>query len=190
MWQQELTPEFVLIVQPENLTRMVNYEDRNTAVLMGDCSTAAVVSLRAPGAVSVNHIAHRTSPAGWEKVVAYSGEHFHQDGSAVQAFGIRRMTELLQEFAGHGAADRTFVGHQANLLMLEAVCRRAGIPAERHLYSVDEYGNCGAAGCPSVISLHWPELLARRTSVHAAVVGAGLSWGGAILQFHGTGARH
>src|SRR5262249_52040065 len=73
MWQKELIPDFVLIVQPENLTRMVDYRDRNTAVLMGDCSTAAVVSLRVPGPVAADRIAYHTSPDGWQKVVAYSG---------------------------------------------------------------------------------------------------------------------
>jgi 3-oxoacyl-[acyl-carrier-protein] synthase III len=183
MWQKELTADFVLLVQPENLTRMVDYRDRNTAVLMGDCSTAAVVSLRVPSAVAVDRIVQRTSPAGWERVVAYTGGHLRQDGPAVQAFGIRRMAELLQEFAGQSSADAMFVGHQANLLMLEAVCRRGGIPAERHLYNVDEFGNCGAAGCPSVLSLHWSSLFERRATVHAVVVGAGLTWAGGILEF-------
>jgi len=183
MWQQELTPEFILIVQPENLTRMVDYSDRNTAVLMGDCSTAAVVSLRVPGPVSVGRLIHRTDPTAWDKVRAYSGGHFHQDGPAVQGFGIRRMTELLQELAGDGAGNAIFIGHQANLLMLEAVRRRAGIAAERHLYNVDRFGNCGAAGCPSVLSFHWANLIEHRATVHAAVVGAGLTWGGGILGF-------
>jgi len=183
MWQTELSPEFVLIVQPENLTRMVNYADRNTAVLMGDCSTAAVISSRVPARVVIDRIVQRTSPAGWDKIHTYSGAHFYQDGPSVQAFGIRRMTELLNEFRSTGSDDALFVGHQSNLLMLEAVCRRHNICGERHLYNVDEFGNCGAAGCPSVLSLHWDRLLRQQATVHAAVVGAGLTWAGGILRF-------
>jgi 3-oxoacyl-[acyl-carrier-protein] synthase-3 len=188
MWAKEVTPDFVLIVQPENLTRMVDYCDRNTAVLMGDCSTAAVVSLRVAGAAIVDHIVQRTDAAGWKKVLAYTGGHFHQDGPSVQAFGIRRMVELLQELASKSSAEAMFVGHQANLLMLEAICRRAGIAAHRHLYNVDRFGNSGAAGCPSVLSMHWPNLIGRKATVHAAVVGAGLTWGGGSLDFGGTGS--
>ena len=183
MWQKERSPEFVLIVQPENLTRMVNYTDRNTAVLMGDCSTAAVISSRVPSRVTIDRIVHQTSPAGWEKIRTYSGGHFYQDGAAVQAFGIRRMTELLKEFSDENFDNAIFVGHQSNLLMLEAVCRRREITAERHLYNVDQFGNCGAAGCPSVLSLHWTNLLEHTATVHAAVVGAGLTWAGGILRF-------
>lgn len=189
MWQKELTPDFVLIVQPENLTRMVNYDDRNTAVLIGDCSTAAVVSLRVPSLVSMDRLVLRTNPSGWDKACAYPGGHFHQDGPAVQAFGIRRMVELLNEFGSGASADAIFVGHQANLLMLEAVCRRCDIARERHLHNVDEFGNCGAAGCPSVLSLHWTSLLKHQSTVHAAVVGAGLTWAGGVLRFREIGTN-
>src|SRR5215813_1273474 len=49
----ERLPDFILIVTPENLTRAVNYTDRTTAVLMGDCTTAAVVSCTVPAAAHV-----------------------------------------------------------------------------------------------------------------------------------------
>jgi 3-oxoacyl-[acyl-carrier-protein] synthase-3 len=38
------------------------------------------------------------------------------------------------------------------------------------------FGNCGAAGAPTVLSQHWEEL--RGAIVHMAVVGSGLAWGG------------
>ena len=55
-----------------------------------------------------------------------------------------------------------FIGHQANLLVLESVARRAELGAEEHWHNVVEHGNTGAAGAPSVLSQHWDELGARR----------------------------
>lgn len=65
--------------------------------------------------------------------------------------------------------------------MLEGICRRAEIESERHLYNVQDYGNCGAAGAPSVLSERW-DTLAEGDELALVVVGSGLTWGGVLLQ--------
>jgi 3-oxoacyl-[acyl-carrier-protein] synthase III len=68
-----------------------------------------------------------------------------------------------------------FIGHQANLLMLEAVARRAEIDPQDHFHNVVDHGNTGAAGAPSVLSQKWDELT-DGDSVVMVVVGSGLTW--------------
>ena len=103
-----------------------------------------------------------------------------QDGPAVQAFAVKRTTALLREMR---LDSQTFVGHQANLRMLQTVCERADVPAGRHRFNVDVRGNCGAAGAPSVLSEHWDEALRSNADMVVVQVGAGLSWGGFRLRF-------
>jgi 3-oxoacyl-[acyl-carrier-protein] synthase-3 len=67
------------------------------------------------------------------------------------------------------------MGHQANLLVLEAVARRAQIDEGEHWHNVVDRGNTGAAGAPSVLSQHWDDL-AKGDVVLLAVVGSGLTW--------------
>jgi 3-oxoacyl-[acyl-carrier-protein] synthase-3 len=55
------------------------------------------------------------------------------------------------------------VGHQANLRMLENVCRRCEIPPERHHANVEWYGNTA--------------------DIAVVGVGAGLTWAGYLLRF-------
>jgi 3-oxoacyl-[acyl-carrier-protein] synthase-3 len=181
----ERLPDFVLIVQVENSTRAVNYSDRSSCVLWGDCSTALVVSPRLPARLRVLHSQFASDPQGWAKVRFVDGGHFTQEGRTVQKFAIKRSLALLaglRERIGEArAADMKFIGHQANRGMLESICRSAGIAAENHWFNVDEFGNCGAAGAPSVLSqhaasLHEGDLLA------VAVVGGGLSWGALLLE--------
>ena len=74
-----------------------------------------------------------------------------------------------------------FIGHQANLLMLNAVVERAGLDPARHLKNVDEFGNCGAAGAPAVLSQHW-DTLPSRCEIALVVVGSGLTWGGLVIE--------
>ena len=175
-------PDFVLVVTPENLTRVVNYTDRNNAVLIGDCTSAAIVSARVPGRASIRHTLHKSDPQGWNKVVIPAAGHLVQDGSAVQNFAIRKTVSIIEELRQHCCRAPYFIGHQANLLMLRSACSRAGVAPESHLYNVDRYGNCGASGAPSVLSENW-ERFVPGDELLIGVVGAGLTWAGMMMQF-------
>ena len=75
-----------------------------------------------------------------------------------------------------------FVGHQANLRMLESVCRRCDIRDDRHHSNVEWYGNTGAASSASVISMNW-EKWNPIDDIAVAGVGAGLSWSSYLIRF-------
>jgi 3-oxoacyl-[acyl-carrier-protein] synthase III len=191
MMRPEALPDYVLVVNVENTTRTVDYRDRKTAVLWGDGSAAVVVSARVPAPVRVRHSVVHSDPAGWNKVVIPAGGHFTQEGSAVQGFAIRKSVATLNEVTAplRGSRDDLiFVGHQANLLMLNAVCERGHIDAAHHLFNVDAYGNCGAAGAPGVLSQHWDALPAR-CEIALVVVGSGLTWGGLLIEVDRTVPR-
>ncbi len=180
-------PEFVLLVAPEGFTRTVDYDDRSSAVLWGDAAAAAVVSTRAPGRIEVLGSALDSSPAGSAKVAIPRVGHFHQEGRAVQMFAIRRSAEGLEQLrAGYGQEGRPFhfVGHQANLRMLEAVCRQCDIPEELHHSNVESFGNTGAASGLSVVSMLW-EAFTDRDDVAMVGVGSGLTWARGLLRFGG-----
>lgn len=192
LMQPEKLPEYVLVVCAEAVTRAVDYTDRSSAVLWGDAAAAAIVSTRVPGRVEVLHNTFASNPAGAEKVVIPRAGHFHQDGRAVQTFAIKKTTALLQGLRSEfDDADRTihFVGHQANLRMLESVCRFADMPPKAHHSNVEWFGNTGAAGAPSVISQSWDAWTAT-DDIAMVGVGGGLSWSGCLLRFcdHERGA--
>lgn len=184
----ETLPPFILVVNPESLTRCVNYTDRNTAVLFGDGSAAAVLSASVPSAVSFSECFCDSKPTEWAKANIPRLEYFQQDGRAVQGFAIRKTTEAVRLLrASHpGNGNRfMFIGHQANLGMLTTVCERAEIPDRDHWHNVEEYGNTGCSGAPSVLSDHWNEL---RPGDHVAMalVGAGLTWVHMMLKVEGS----
>lgn len=179
----EALPDYVLLLNIENNTRTVDYRDRRTAVLWGDGCAAAVVSARVPSPVRVRHTVVHSDPAGWNKVVIPTAGHFTQEGSAVQGFAIRKSVATLAELTPY-VCDRArlrFIGHQANLLMLNAVCERGQIDPALHWSNVADFGNCGAAGAPSVLSQRWEQLPAE-CEIAMVVVGSGLTWGGALIE--------
>ncbi len=188
----ETLPDFILVVSAENNTRVVDYSDRATAVLWGDGSSAAVVSPRVPARAAVRRTTFGSDPAGWDNVVIPTSGFFAQDGPAVQRFAIRRTAATAEELLAKRDADLDvepwFIGHQANLTMLRSAASRAGVSDSRHLFNVDYFGNCGAAGAPGVLSQNW-ERFSAGDRLALVVVGAGLAWGGALLTFSDEGAE-
>lgn len=185
----EKLPDFIMLVQPENSTRVVDYSDRSACVLWGDCSTAAIVSPRIPGPWKITETYLKGDPSGAEKVKVPRFGHFTQHGAEVQKFAVKRASEVwevlkdrwLKSGEGRSSEQLKFIGHQANLRMLEAVARRAEIGPDRHLYNVDVRGNVGASGAPSVMSEKWGTA-ALGDAIAMCVVGSGLTWAGALIE--------
>ncbi len=183
----ERLPPFALLVASDSLTKTVDYSDRSAAVLWGDGAAAAVVSTRVPGRAAVLGSALDSRPSGGQKVVVPRTGFFAQEGRAVQAFAIKQSIRSFQRLRSEYACEDRhlhFVGHQANLRMLEAVCRQCGIAHERHHSNVEWYGNTGAASSASVISMNWEKWTAR-DDVAVVGVGAGLTWASYLLRFGG-----
>jgi len=181
----ESLPDYVLVVTPESLTTTVDYNDRAASVLWGDCTAATIVSTRVPSRIQMLENTVECSPAGYEKVVVPLFGHFDQEGRTVQMFAIKKTVRLfrkIQETFPSPGRRLNFVGHQANLRMLESVCQKCDIDDERHHSNVVEYGNGGAAGAPSVLSMNW-DRWTNQDDVAVIGVGSGLTWASYVLRF-------
>ncbi len=181
----ESLPDYVLVVAPESLTTTVDYHDRAASVLWGDCTAAAIVSTRVPSRIQMLDNTVESSPAGYDKVMVPLFGHFDQEGRTVQMFAIKKTVRLLRKiqkaFPAHGRR-LNFVGNQANLRMLESVCQQCDVDDERHHSNVVEYGNGGAAGAPSVLSMNW-DGWTDQDDVAVIGVGSGLTWASYVLRF-------
>jgi len=176
----EALPDFVLVVNSEAFTHTIDYNDRRQAVLFGDAASAAIVSSRVPSPNVITDTSFGSDPAGQQHVTIPTGGHFAQEGHAVQVFAIKTTTDVVRSLQSNVPESeklrQVFIGHQANLRMLENVCKRTGIALTDHYSNVGYFGNAGAAGAPTVLSQNWDEL--RHTVILLAVVGSGLAWGG------------
>lgn len=195
MMKPEALPDYVLLVAMESMTRTVDYSDRAAAVLWGDAGLAAVISPRHSGRAEIVSTRLESSPAGNDKVLIPREGYFAQEGRTVQMFAIKKTALLynaLKEDAlreeQEGSERRLhFVGHQANLRMLEAVCRKCDIPPDRHHSNAEWYGNTGAASSGSVISQRW-EKWRGDDDVAVVGVGSGLTWASYRLRFEAGSA--
>jgi 3-oxoacyl-[acyl-carrier-protein] synthase III len=181
-------PDYVLCLQVENVTRVIDFGDRSSAILFGDASTAAIVSPRQPGKAQLLQSIFGGAPSGAMDVVIPRAGHFFQNGSKVQKFAIKKMTELYRGAQAKALALNhhgpvAYVGHQANLTMLRSVQKRCEIPDDLHWYNIDRFGNQGAAGSPAVLSSRW-DSYKKDDLVASVVVGSGLSWSSLLWRFN------
>jgi 3-oxoacyl-[acyl-carrier-protein] synthase-3 len=177
-------PPIVLLVTAEPMTGTVDYNDRASAVLWGDGALAGVLSTKETGRASLVGQTLTSDPAGREKIVIPRLGHFRQEGRTVQSFAIRKTSDrYLSMRDSFRQDDRAFhfVGHQANLRMLESVCRRCEIPNDLHHFNCEFFGNTGGASSGSVISQNWDKWTPR-DDIGVVGVGAGLTWGSYLMR--------
>lgn len=187
MMRPEGLPELILLVTPESLTTTVDYSDRSAAVLWGDGTTAAVLSTRLPGRAQILGNTIDSSPAGRDKVIAPLFGHFDQEGRTVQMFAIKKTIRCFRDLKKAfptASNDLHFIGHQANLRMLETVCQRCAIDDAHHHFNVVEFGNTASAGAPSIVSMSW-DRWQDGDNIAMIGVGSGLTWSSYLLRFGG-----
>jgi 3-oxoacyl-[acyl-carrier-protein] synthase-3 len=190
MMQPDKLPPFVLLVAADVMTRTVDYRDRSSAVLWGDGAAAAVVSTQEPGRAQILGSVFSGSPAGAGMIVVPRLSHFYQEGRKVQMFAIKKTSAFVKELrAEYEEPERNFhfIGHQANLRMLETVCRLSGMEPDRHHFNVDWYGNSGSSSAAAVASTNWDKWKPG-DDIGMVGVGSGLAWSRYLVRFDEAGS--
>ena len=185
MMQPEKLPPYLLLIAADVMTRTVDYRDRASAVLWGDGSAAAVISTKERASAEVVDSQFAGNPLSADLIVVPRLGHFYQEGRQVQMFAIKKTTTFVKELrAEYQDPDRSFhfIGHQANLRMLETVCRRCEIPDDRHHFNVDWYGNSGSSSSACVASMNW-EKWGPGDDLAMVGVGSGVSWSRYLIRF-------
>ena len=185
MMREDALPDYVLVVAMESMTSTVDYSDRRAAVLWGDAGFAAVLSPRHRGRARIEDTFLDSSPAGADKVTVARQGFFEQEGRTVQMFAIKKTSMCLNRIKAMQEESKRplhFIGHQANLRMLETVCKRCDIPEERHHTNVEIFGNTGATSSGTVLSQNWDKWR-DGDDVGVVGVGSGLTWSSYLARF-------
>jgi 3-oxoacyl-[acyl-carrier-protein] synthase III len=188
----------VLVIGAEVLSRLVDWKDRGTSVIFADGAAAAVLRPAQRGAGFVAWCLG-SDGRGYDQITCgnpalggyASGEstpRIAMKGPDVFKFAtdifIRQAFAVAEE-AGIDIDDiDLFVPHQANSRIIEAAARRVGLPMERVMVNIDEYGNTSTATIG--LALHDALRQGRLKSgdrVLIAGFGSGLTWGACLLEW-------
>jgi 3-oxoacyl-[acyl-carrier-protein] synthase-3 len=195
--------EVALVIATEKMSAIVDWEDRSTAVLFGDGAGAAVVKpsngsgrgilsshLRSDG--NLANLLYRPSGGAAvpmsEAVLHDRSYLMRMEGREIFKNAVRSMAEathIALHNAGLTAEDVTLmVPHQANIRIIEALAKYAGIPMERVFVNLDRYGNMSSASIPVALDEALEQgLIGPGANVLTATFGAGLTWGSMVWRF-------
>ncbi|MFD2681251.1 beta-ketoacyl-ACP synthase III [Bacillus seohaeanensis] len=176
----------ILIVGVEKLSKITNWEDRNTAVLFGDAAGAVVMGPVSEGKGILAFELGADGSGG--KYLYQDGPHLFMNGREVFKFAVRQMGESslnVIEKAGLKKEDVDFlIPHQANIRIMESARQRLELPVEKMSKTVHKYGNTSAASIPiSIVE----DLEAGRIKDNDVIVmvgfGGGLTWGAIAMRW-------
>ncbi|HET8624964.1 MAG TPA: beta-ketoacyl-ACP synthase III [Gemmatimonadales bacterium] len=193
----------VLVLGAEKLSTIVDWQDRSTAVLFGDGAGAAVVQRAGTdgrGILSTFIKSDgRLAPLLWipgggsadplsEKVLRERSHFMKMAGREVFKAAVLAMADATDEALRRACvtADQIdlFVPHQANVRIIEATAKHAGIPMEKVMVNLDQFGNTSAASIPLALQQAIREGRVGPGSLLLFVAfGAGFTWGSAVVRW-------
>lgn len=190
------TAEKVLVVGAETFSRILDWTDRRTCVLFGDGAGAVVLSASDTPGIHSTHI-HADGrfqellcvPSGVSKQyksVVDAQAFVQMDGQKVFKWAVKEMSALavktLQE-NGLTADDIDWmVPHQANIRIIEGVAKKAGLPMERVIVTVQNHGNTSAASVPLALDVGIRDgRIKKGHKIILEAFGGGFTWGSALI---------
>ncbi len=191
----------VLLISADVLSRILDWEDRSTCVLLGDGAGASVIQADPERGHEIidTYIASDGSaadilyvPAGGSVIpashesVANRLHYLKMEGNRLFKIATRRMAEALELISRRNGLtpDRIakLVPHQANVRILETTARLWGIPVDRVFLNLDRYGNMSAASIAVALDEVDAELNPGDL-VALVAFGSGLTWGSGLLRW-------
>ena len=193
--------KYALVISCEGLSKITDWEDRNTCILFGDGAGAVVLGkvdegegiistyLGADGQMGQNitipccHL----EQAEAEKRIHDKKQVIWMDGSEVFKFAVRIMAQAtlkVLEQAGMSLDEiKMIVPHQANIRIVEGALKRLGVPMESIHSIIQKYGNISSASIPVTLYEAIKENKVKKGEYVLLVgFGGGLTWGSAIIR--------
>ncbi|PJK06515.1 3-oxoacyl-ACP synthase [Lysobacteraceae bacterium NML71-0210] len=188
-----------LVVGAETLTRMLDWEDRSTAVLFGDGAGAVVLKADAETGILSTHLHADGSKKellwnpvgvseGFKPEENNAGVRVLMTGNEVFKHAVKALDAVVEETLEANRLSRGdidwLIPHQANLRIIEATAKRLEMPMDKVIVTVDKHGNTSSGSVP----------LALDTAVRSGKVergqlllleafGGGFTWGSVLLRY-------
>ena len=197
--------DHALVVGGDVLSKIVDWQDRSTCVLFGDGAGAVVLERVPEGGFLGFELGADGSggpqlyiPAGGSRAPATAEtvaerQHFAKmNGREVFKFATRILVDSAEKVldeCGVPVEDvDVYVPHQANVRIIDHARKKLGIPEERTVVNVDRFGNTSSGSIPLALGdAESDGRLAEGETVLMTGMGAGLTWGSALIEWTANG---
>jgi len=190
----------VIVVGADKMSSITDYTDRTSCPLFGDAAGAVMLEPNKDGYGIMDYIFH-TDGSGQKYLHMKAGgsvkppshetvdarEHYiYQEGQSVFKFAVINMADVAAEIMERNklkADDIAWlVPHQANLRIIDATGRRMGLPPEKVMVNIQNYGNTTAATIP-LCMWEYEKQLKKGDKIILAAFGGGFTWGSVYLKW-------
>jgi 3-oxoacyl-[acyl-carrier-protein] synthase-3 len=188
-----------LVVGGDVLSKILDWTDRSTLVLFGDGAGAVVIEHVEDGGFLGFELGadggggrHLWLPGSGSRTFENADRLVKMNGPEVFKFATRVLVssaEKLLDQCGKDVDDvDVYVPHQANVRIIDYAARKLGIAEERIVVNVDRYGNTSSGSIPLALADAEAEgLLEPGSTVLMTGMGAGLTWGSALMEWTANG---
>jgi len=191
-----------LVIGTENLSKVTDYQDRGTCVLLGD-GAGAVVLVAEEGDRGILS-SHLHSDGSYKDLLFQPGggsaipptyesiesrlHYLKMDGNKLFKIAVKSLEDtVLETLASNDIKDTDIdllIPHQANLRIIQAIAKRLNLPEEKVFVNIHKYGNTSSASIP--IALDEANRGGRIKPGDLLVFnafGAGLTWGAVLVRW-------
>jgi 3-oxoacyl-[acyl-carrier-protein] synthase-3 len=187
-----------LVVGAELLSRIIDWDDRSTAVLFGDGAGAAILRPADEPGIMSTHL--KADGNYWELLYAsyadrkkrfernYDGAFIKMKGNELFKVAVRCLERIVDETLEENGLDRSeidwLVPHQANIRIIEATAKRLGMPMDKVILTLQEHGNTSAGSVPMALDVAIRDGRIRRGDlILLEAFGGGITWGSALIRY-------
>jgi len=191
-----------LVIGSEILSKVTNWDDRQSCVLFGDGAGAVVLEKTDDDKKSgLLQTLMYADGSGYESLVMRRGGsrspfkkgevvetsiYIEMNGQEVYNFAVKAITETIDALMKEGGIKvdeiARIVPHQANARIVQAAARRLHIPLEKFYLNIEEYANTSSASIPIALDeLNRKGQLKKGDLILTVGFGGGLTYGGNII---------
>jgi len=187
-----------LVVGAETLSRITNWNDRSTCVLFGDGAGAVVLQPSEEAGVISTHL---RADGRYKSLLNTAGGiskrldmpldeslNIQMRGNETFKVAVRRLENIVDETLAANDMDRSeidwLIPHQANHRIIQATAKRLGMPMDKVVLIVQDYGNTSAASVPMALHVAVQDGRVKRGDILLLeAFGGGLTWGSALIRY-------
>jgi 3-oxoacyl-[acyl-carrier-protein] synthase-3 len=186
-----------LVMGAECITKLIDWDDRNTCVLFGDGAGAAIVKPSAEPGILACHLG---ADGQYRELLHYPyGVSHHLElagtdagrilmkGNEVFKVAVTTLGNVASETLEKAGIDKDeldwLIPHQANIRIIQATAKRLGLPMEKVILTVQDHGNTSAASVPMALDVGRRDGRVKEGQlVLMEAFGGGFTWGSVLMR--------
>ncbi len=183
-----------LVVGAETISRIIDWQDRNTCVLFGDGAGATILQATEDGNGILNCKLHSDGQYG-DLLDTNGGTSLnqksgfvHMEGREIFKLAVNKMSDCVIENlneCGLSVNDiNLLIPHQANKRIIDGVGRKLGLSEDKVILTVQDQANTSAASVPLALDFALKSnKINKNDIVVLEALGGGLTWGSIVIKW-------